>query len=426
MSPVVELAPQSIPPGVVVREEPSDTRFVAAARTSVAAFLVEGTDETVVHNMSTWADFDKRFTYSTVDNDLDRIKLSKTAWASVRGWFENGGGECYIVLVDGSDQSSSGEFERSEAGGAEGTDADSQSISLVSTYAGTRAMGSPTGVAALESCEVQMVIAPDMDTDPAHIDAKAIVAHCRTMGDRIALLHFDKDVTVEGIVDGLANFGLSDLEELRCATAYYPWISVPDPAMNGQFMSIPPTGHVAGIWARVDSSRGIHKAPANEGLRGVTALAFDMSGPEQAKINDLGVNGLRSFRASGLRVWGARTLAASNVSDVENGYLNVRRTINFIKESIRQSTEWVVFEPNNDALQTSVQVTISNFLTSLWRRGALVGATPDQAFYVRCDEGNNPPEDVYQGKLTCDVGVAIVRPAEFVTFRVTQIINQSS
>ncbi|WP_162602936.1 phage tail sheath subtilisin-like domain-containing protein [Streptomyces sp. CS090A] len=384
-------------PVIEVNEESSSARFVAAARTSVAAFLVdsEGGHLSALTRVLTWAEFERQFTYAAAADRSEQAEISTTAWSAVYGWFSNGGGEIYIVPVSADDTAVNG-----------------------------TAQDDPRGLAALESVEVQIVVAPDLWNTPATAPARAaaIASHCARQGDRIAVLHLEKDAAP--VVDAVKALGIGS-EDLKFATVYHPWLNVQDPSDSSREIAVPPTGHVAGVWARVDSERGVHKAPANEGLRGVLSLTLDVSDAEQGEWNDVGVNGLRTFRNSGIRVWGARTLAASDASDVEHIYLNVRRTINFIKESIRQSTQWVVFEKNDDALRTSVQTTVSNFLTSLWRRGALVGATPDQAFFVRCDESNNSPEDVAEGKLTVDVGVAIVRPAEFVTFQVTQTIDQS-
>ncbi|MER7178138.1 phage tail sheath subtilisin-like domain-containing protein [Streptomyces hyaluromycini] len=196
--------------------------------------------------------------------------------------------------------------------------------------------------------------------------------------------------------------------------AYYPWIKATD--SDGSGVTVPATGHVAGVWARVDAARGIHKAPTNESLRGVVGLAQDISGEEQTDLAGQGVNVLRKFPGTGFVVWGARTLAAGDPSVQEDGYLNVRRTVNFIRQSISQSTAWAASEPDGDTLRSSVTASVTNFLTSLWQQGALVGKSAEEAFYVVCEN---------QGQLTVDVGVAIVRPSEFVTFRVTQGAGKS-
>jgi phage tail sheath protein FI len=205
--------------------------------------------------------------------------------------------------------------------------------------------------------------------------------------------------------------------------AYYPHLVVQNPlarpgATNGdRFLTVPPSGHVAGVWARTDAARGVWKAPANEVVRGVARLASDVTTGEQDLLNPSQVNCIRSFGANGIRIWGARTLAAT---DQSWRYINVRRLFIFIEESIRRGTQWVVFEPNDPDLWARVRRTVAAFLNNLWMQGALVGATADQAFFILCDGSNNPASSVDDGKLIVDVGLAPVKPAEFVIFRISQ------
>jgi phage tail sheath protein FI len=207
------------------------------------------------------------------------------------------------------------------------------------------------------------------------------------------------------------------------AALYYPNVVVPNRSLtngaaNGdRFLTVSPVGHVAGVWARTDASRGVWKAPANEELRGVAGLEINVTDGEQAELNPVGVNCTRSFGSMGLRVWGARTLSQS---DPSWRYINVRRLFNFIEESIRRGTRWAVFEPNDRDLWERVKRNINAFLRGLWMQGALVGTTADQAFYILCDETNNPPLSVDQGKLIVEVGIAPVKPAEFVIFEISQ------
>jgi len=202
----------------------------------------------------------------------------------------------------------------------------------------------------------------------------------------------------------------------KYATLYYPWIKVMDP-LTGAPAFLPPSGHVAGVWARTDGTRGVHKAPANEVVRGVITLESGMTRGEHDQLNPVGVNCIRAFPGQGIRVWGARTLS----SDPEWRYLNVRRLFNFIEKSILLGTNWVVFEPNDRFLWERVGRTISTFLRRVWSSGALFGGTPEQAYFVKCDAENNPPENVDVGILTVDIGLAPVKPAEFVVFRVSQL-----
>ncbi|MEX1103905.1 MAG: phage tail sheath C-terminal domain-containing protein, partial [Dehalococcoidia bacterium] len=199
---------------------------------------------------------------------------------------------------------------------------------------------------------------------------------------------------------------------------YYPWVQVPNqnPNASSTTMLMPPSGHMAGIWARSDGERGVHKAPANEVARGVLGLALNVTHAEQGVLNPVGINCIRAFPGRGIRVWGARTLS----SDPSWRYLNVRRLFNYVEESIQNGTQWVVFEPNDYALWQRVKRDISAFLKRVWMSGALFGATPEEAFFVKCDAENNPPELRDVGQLVIDIGLAPVKPAEFVIFRISQ------
>jgi phage tail sheath protein FI len=201
------------------------------------------------------------------------------------------------------------------------------------------------------------------------------------------------------------------------AALYYPWIEVADlTGGNGRTRTIPPSGHVAGIYARTDATRGVHKAPANEVIRGVIGLEVQVTKGEQDLLNPIGVNCIRSFPGRGIRVWGARTLS----SDASWRYINVRRLFSMIEESIERGTQWVVFEPNDQFLWSRVSRDVRAFLRMVWRSGALFGTSPDQAFYVKCDAETNPSELRDLGQMVVEIGIAPVKPAEFVIFRVSQ------
>ena len=243
----------------------------------------------------------------------------------------------------------------------------------------------------------------------------AMLAHCENMKDRVAILDPLPDLNVQDVKDWRMKEAGYDS---KYAALYYPWLQVadPTPGANGATMYIPPSGHMAGIWARSDNERGVHKAPANEVVRGVIGLGFDTTKSEQDSLNPVGVNCIRAFPGRGIRVWGARTLS----SDPSWRYINVRRLFNFVEESIQIGTQWVVFEPNDLDLWQRVKRTINAFLTRVWRDGALFGATPDEAFFVKCDAENNPPETRDAGQLIVEIGIAPVKPAEFVIFRISQ------
>ncbi|WP_063041018.1 phage tail sheath family protein [Nocardia pseudovaccinii] len=285
-----------------------------------------------------------------------------------------------------------------------------------------------TGFSGLEAIdEVTMVAVPDLmsayergaiDLESVQAVQLAMIAHCELMGDRVAILDPPPALGPQQVKEWRVEKAGYDS---KYAALYYPWIKVFDPAAGtGRF--VPPSGHIAGIWARNDESRGVHKAPANEVVRGALTLGVQLTKPEHDLLNPLGVNCIRTFPGRGIRVWGARTLS----SDPAWRYLNVRRLFNYMEESILNGTQWVVFEPNDDALWARIRRTISAFLVNEWRKGALFGLTPDEAFYVKCDRETNPAEAIDVGQVVCEIGVAPVKPAEFVVFRLAQISGGTS
>ncbi len=279
-----------------------------------------------------------------------------------------------------------------------------------------------TGFAGLEAVdEVTMLGVPDLmavyeqgiiDLEGLQAVQLAMIAHCELMGDRVAILDAPPGLNAQQIKEWRVDKAGYDS---KYASLYWPWIKVFDP-LSGQAKFVPPSGHVAGIWARNDDTRGVHKAPANEVVRGAISLALNLTKAEHDQLNPNGINCIRAFPGRGIRVWGARTIS----SDPSWRYLNVRRLFNYVEESIFEGTQWVVFEPNDQRLWGRVKRTINAFLLRVWRDGALFGATPDQAFFVKCDEENNPPEVRDAGQLIVDIGIAPVKPAEFVVFRIAQ------
>ncbi len=279
-----------------------------------------------------------------------------------------------------------------------------------------------TGFAGLEAIDdITMLCVPDLMA--AHqsgtIDAEgvksvqlAMIAHCELMADRVAILDPPPTLRPQQVKEWRNEIAGYDS---KYAALYWPWVKVMDPR-GGKPVFVPPSGHMAGVWARNDDSRGVHKAPANEVVRGVTDLESGLTRREHDQLNPIGVNCMRFFPGQGIRVWGARTLS----SDPEWRYLNVRRLFNYVEKSILNGTNWVVFEPNDRFLWDSVRRTIEMFLRRVWRSGALFGQSPDQAFYVKCDADNNPEENRDAGILTIDIGIAPVKPAEFVVFRLSQ------
>lgn len=285
-----------------------------------------------------------------------------------------------------------------------------------------------TGFGGLEAVdEITMLAVPDLlsayqqgviDAEGVQAVQTAMIAHCELMGNRIAILDPPPGLNAQQIKEWRVDTTGYDS---KYAALYWPWPKVFDPS-TGTNIFVPPSGYMAGIWARNDDTRGVHKAPANEVIRGAIALETQITKAEHDQLNPVGINCLRAFPGRGLRVWGARTLS----SDPAWRYLNVRRLFNYLEESILNGTQWVVFEPNDDALWARIRRTIAAFLVMEWRKGSLFGLTPDEAFYVKCDRETNPAEGIDAGQVICEVGVAPVKPAEFVIFRLAQFSGGTS
>ena len=266
--------------------------------------------------------------------------------------------------------------------------------------------GERTGLSAFtEVDEISMVCIPNENDFMGLTDE--IVKHCELMKDRFAVLQASQNA-------GLVSKLIPPLDS-KYAAFYYPWIKVMDQFTNSPKL-IPPGGHLLGIYARSDTERGVYKAPANEIVRGAVGLQFSLTKGEQDILNPRGVNCIKAFRGRGIRVWGARTIS----SDPIWKYVNVRRLFLYIEESIEEGTQWVVFEPNNQRLWARVKQTVTDFLTRVWKDGALMGTTPDEAFFVKCDETTMTPDDIDNGRLIILIGIAPVKPAEFVIFRIAQ------
>ncbi|MFE3163038.1 phage tail sheath subtilisin-like domain-containing protein [Streptomyces sp. NPDC059224] len=293
------------------------------------------------------------------------------------------------------------------------------------TYLGDSA--DRTGFGGLEAVdEVSMVAVPDLmaayqrgaiDLEAVKAVQLGLIAHCELMGDRVAIIDPPPSLNARQIRVWRQETAGYDS---KYAALYYPWIKTFDPA-SGQSRLIPPSGHVAGVWARNDAERGVHKAPANEVIRGAVDLELQITRGEQDLLNPIGVNCIRAFPGRGIRIWGARTLS----SDPAWRYLNIRRYFNYLEESILIGTQWVVFEPNDHNLWARIRRNISAFLVNEWRSGALFGQRPEEAYYVKCDEETNPPESVDVGRVICEIGIAPVKPAEFVIFRLAQFSSGS-
>jgi phage tail sheath protein FI len=302
---------------------------------------------------------------------------------AVYGFFSNGGTRCYVLLLSGSSVSD-------------------QSLEPLN---------------AIE--EISIVVVPGMDKNRQD----AIISYCATGANqgnfyRFAVLDCQaSDSQPAATLNAIQVPGNSDY-----AAFYYPWIKVADPAsqimqINDGLLAVPPSGHIAGVYARVDNLRGVHKAPANEVIFGALGVTRSISKNQQAGLNPQGTNCIRDLNGN-IRIWGARTLGGQ--ANGEFTYISTRRLFLYLRQSIDQATQWTVFEPNNPELWAKIRRNVTAFLTNTWRTGALFGTTPQEAFYVKCDAENNPPEVRDLGQVVIEIGVAVTKPAEFVIFRISQ------
>jgi Bacteriophage tail sheath protein len=286
---------------------------------------------------------------------------------AVRGFFENGGQLLYISQIATSDPLES-------------------------------------GLAVLDAQPISIVCCPDERAIPNA--AALMAAHCEKRKDRICILQSSQPIIPVATHQPPVNS--------TYAAYYYPWVTVA--SLDGtSTVTLPPGGHIAGIYAQTDTNRGVWTAPDNSALLGVTAISQNIAAPESDQLNLRGIDLIRSFPAQGIKVWGARTTTSENSN---YKFVPVRRLMVFIEQSISQGIQWAVFEPNGPALWASVSSSIQNFLTALWKSGAFKGTTPQEAFFVRCDRTTMTKSDIDNGRLVCIVGVAPVSPAEFVIIQI--------
>jgi phage tail sheath protein FI len=389
--------PSYLSPGVYVEEVDRGVHSIEGVGTSVAGFVGAAPnpearlDEAVAIN--NWSQFVREYV-------RDGDKGTDLANA-VYGFFLNGGSRCYVV----------------------------------NTKAGGAIAGKGRGLDALAAIDEIAIIAAPGRTDAA--SHGALLDSAELLKDRVAILdgpaRVDDVEVLTRAADGNAPAAAGEGEtpptrgkgpkpgersrDSDYGAYYVPHLRGQDAIDPDLLVSIPPSGHMAGVYARTDSERGVHKAPANVTIRGVQGLTQMFTRAEQDVLNPVGVNCIRFFTREGVRVWGARTLAASSSNW---RYLNVRRLFNMIEESIAINTRWVVFEPNAGPLWKDIQRDVGAFLTLLWRQGALAGARPEDAFFVKCDAETNPPEVVDAGQVVVVIGIAPVKPAEFVIFRIGQ------
>jgi phage tail sheath protein FI len=394
--------PVYLTPGVYVEEVPG-TPPIAGVGTSTAAFIGVVDTSGTFTMPQTVADPTVRFTVEPVNTavpvtNFDQFKThfgtfqagNRILAHAVFGFFLNGGTKCYVIRVNDL---------------ANATEVGDALLQLAKID------------------EIAIVAAPGARDAAVQT---AITANCENLKDRFAILDGQVTTTID------VNSIQGTVGDSNFAAMYFPQIQVTDQtlvadppkpieewkATAGARLFLPPSGHMAGIYARVDETRGVHKAPANEKVIGALALEYLVTNAEQGDLNKNGIDIIRGFDGN-IKVWGARTLGGDTNGEFK--YINVRRLMNFMRESIDEGTQFVVFEPNNPALWQKIVRAITAFLTNVWRDGALFGLTPEQAFFVKCDETTNPPEVRELGQVVTEIGVAIVKPAEFVIFRISQV-----
>jgi phage tail sheath protein FI len=268
--------------------------------------------------------------------------------------------------------------------------------------------GNKKGLLALEEIdEISILCCPEENAANFAGITAAMVAQCENLKYRFAITQADQAV-VQPSAQNPTTFS-------KYSAYYTPWLKIRHP-LTGMLITIPPGGHVAGIYARTDVERGVHKAPANAVVQGIDSLQYQITGGQQDILNPKGVNALRFFPGQGNLVWGAR----NTTSDPDWKYINVRRLFIFTEKSIERATQWVVFEPNDYPLWARVTRSVSDFLTRLWMDGMLQGKTKEEAYFVKCDRTTMTQADIDNGKLIMLIGIAPVKPAEFVIFRIGQ------
>ena len=366
---------ESKSPGVYV-EEIAPAGPIAGASTSTVAVI--GTPVAAIPNgaaglpvaVTNWTQYTDQF---------GGFKTGSPLPYAMHGFFDNGGSFAYVVPVK------------------DVKDSTGMAAALDSL---TRVRG------------VSLVCAPGL------VDAgvqSTILTHCEQMGDRFAILDGANDANPLKADGPLLTQRGSLLSTGGWGGLYWPWNVDDDPAPTpSATTTVPPSGHVAGIMARGDAQVGVHKAPANEPVRGARALPYLLNDTEQGQLNHAGINAIRMFPGSPPLLWGARTVTDGTAWR----YVNVRRLVAYIEESLLQGLRWAVFEPNGTGLWKSLDRTITDFLTRVWQAGALFGRTAKEAFYVRIDEELNPASVRDLGQIVIEIGVAPVRPAEFVVVRI--------
>jgi phage tail sheath protein FI len=400
-------------PGVYVQEVPSGNAPIVGAGTSTAGFVGLLPDQLVVPDFNAPPKADgepadsatpfavptpagvvkliTNFTeFKDAFGDFSKNDSHRALAHAVLGFFTNGGSRCYVTRV-----------------------------TAVADVANALKLFDPIDEIAI----VAAPCVPAQDADTAIIYT-ALKDSCELGQNRFAILDSKADYAgADGKLDVTKlGKGSAELPSNSTYTAlYFPWVEVFDPATRKRKM-VPPSGHMAGIYARVDTERGVHKAPANEPIRGVLGLKYAISRRQQDGLNPHGVNCLRTLNGN-ITVWGARTLGGD--ANGEFKYLSTRRLFIFLRESIERGMQWAVFEPNSPDLWARITRNVGAFLAGVWRSGALFGTKAEEAYFVKCDAENNPPVQRELGQVVTDIGVAVTKPAEFVIFRIGQKASDS-
>ena len=361
--------------------------MIEGVSTSTAGFVGRTQrGPTAASLVTSWSGYQRRY------GGLTETAVSYLPWA-IRGFFENGGRRAYVARVVGA-----------------GRDGDA-AVALADYARGLRALESVDEIALV--CVPDEVRLPDLRDE--------VLGHCERCKYRFAVVQFPSGQRPD----------LQIAHDSRYGAAYWPWIRVPRPGTQEPVL-VPPGGHVAGVYARTDLARGVHRAPANEEIHGLVAspdtdapgpLEFEVRDDVAAVLAENRVNGLRDFRFAGrgIRVWGARTLS----SDPEWKYVNVRRLTIYLEHSIDMGMQWAVFEPNEESTWANVRSSVTTFLTTAWRSGAFPANKPEDAFFVLCDRTTMTQDDIDSGRLVCLIGFAPVRPAEFVILRIAHQLSSS-
>jgi phage tail sheath protein FI len=397
-------------PGVYVEEVSSGSKPIEAGATNVAGFLGVAekgpVNEAVL--VTNWTQYTKIFG-----------GMHSKGWLGhgVYQFFQNGGTKAYI-----NNLMELPEEKKKEVKGKDVKEGEKQEVlesaekvpfkienppNIAKLIIGKdEGVGKKTGLFLFDTIsDIALIAAPGV-TEPAAQDA--ILTHCEKNRFRFAVL--DSPEVLEKGIDTMPM-----PRDSIMGAYYFPWVEMYDTVAD-QNVYAPPSGGMVGMYSRVDGTRGVHKAPANEIFKTALGLKYNLTDAEQELLNPKGINCIREFPGRGIRAWGARTIS----SDPEWRYINVRRLFCMVEQAIQNGTNWVVFEPNTRDLWKKITRNITAFMLNIWRSGALFGDTPEEAFYVRCDDELNPPESIDGGYVVIELGMAPAKPAEFVVFRVSQ------